>query len=211
MAEISFRDELRRKAVHLSSLWMPVVMLCFAPYRWGLAVFFGVLALASVLVEHAYARGNLRIRRAYDFFFGGMLRKEPEPSDWVVSGGPPVLAAACMVLLCFPPELAASAMALMLLGDTAAALVGRRWGRTRFANGKSLEGVVAFVLIGAIGFAVFLSFRGIPLIRLVLVSLAAAAVGALAEFFEKKIHVDDNFGIPFFSGWAAVLLLRLLG
>ena len=39
----------------------------------------------------------------------------------------------------------------------------------------------------------------------------AAAVGALAEFFEKKIRIDDNFGIPFFSGWAAVLLLHLLG
>ena len=210
MTDISFRDELRRKAVHLSSLWMPVVMLCFAPYRWGLAVFFGVLALASVLVEHAYARGNPRIRRAYDFFFGGMLRREPAPSDWVVSGGPPVLGAACMVLICFPPALAAAAMALMLLGDTAAALVGRRWGKTRFANGKSLEGVLAFVAVGACGFALFLSFSGLPVVSLVLVSCAAAFAGALAEFFEKNIHVDDNFGIPFFSGWTAFLLLHLL-
>jgi len=210
MGNIPFRDELRRKAVHLSSLWMPVVMLVFAPYRWFFAVFFGVLALASVLVEHAYARGNPRIRRAYDFFFGGMLRREPEPSDWVVSGGPPVLGAACMVLICFPAALAASAMALMLLGDTAAALVGRRWGRTRFANGKSLEGVVAFVAVGALGFALFLSFGGLPVLSLVLVSFAAAVAGALAEFFEKTIHVDDNFGIPFFSGWTAFLLLHLL-
>ena len=211
MTDISFRDELRRKAVHLSSLWMPVVMLFFAPYRWGLAVFFGLLALGSVLVEHAYARGNLRIRRAYDFFFGGMLRREPEPSDWVISGGPPVLAAACMVLICFSPDLAASSMALMLLGDTAAALVGRRWGRTRFPNGKSLEGVIAFVAVGTASFAVFLAFRGLPLGRLLPVSLAAAVAGALAEFFEKKIHVDDNFGIPLFSGWTAVLLLHHLG
>ena len=211
MGDISFRDELRRKAVHLSSLWMPVVMVVFAPYRWYLAAFFGILAAASVLVEHAYAKGNLRVRHAYDVFFGGMLRREPSPSDWVISGGPPVLAAACMVLLCFPPAPAASAMALMLLGDTAAALVGRRWGRTRFPNGKSLEGVIAFVAVGALGFAAFLSFRGMPLSRLVLVSLAAAVVGALAEFFEKKIRIDDNFGIPFFSGWAAVLLLHLLG
>ena len=123
--------------------------------------------------------------------------------------------AALFFVLCgiFPAAAAkpGDAYTVMLLGDTAAALVGRRWGRTRFPNGKSLEGVIAFVAVGTAGFAVFLAFRGLPLGRLLPVSLAAAVAGALAEFFEKKIHVDDNFGIPLFSGWTAVLLLHLFG
>ena len=117
MSEIPFRDELRRKLVHLSSFWMPVVMIFFRSYRWQLAVFFGFLALGSVLVEHAYARGNQAVQKVYNIFFNNMLRQAPKPTDWVISGGPPVLAASCAVLIFFPPVLAAGCMALMLGGD----------------------------------------------------------------------------------------------
>ncbi len=207
MSEIPFQDELRRKLVHLSSFWMPVAMIFFRAYRWQLAIFFGILAVGSVLVEHAYARGNKKVQKLYDFFFHNMLRQPPKPTDWVISGGPPVLAASCAVLILFPAPLAASCIALMLGGDTAAALIGRRFGRIRFANGKSLEGVIAFILIGATAFGIFFSFSEVALPRLGAASLIAAVIGALAEFFEKVIHIDDNFGIPIFSGLAVMLFL----
>ncbi|MCQ2353212.1 MAG: hypothetical protein MJ033_07020 [Victivallaceae bacterium] len=209
MSEIPFRDELRRKLVHLSSFWMPVAMIFFRSYRWQLAVFFGFLALGSVLVEHAYARGNQAVQKVYNIFFNNMLRQVPNPTDWVISGGPPVLAASCAVLIFFPPVLAAGCMALMLGGDTAAALIGRRFGHIRFANGKSLEGVIAFILIGALAFGIFFSFGEIAFSRLAAASLIAAVIGALAEFFEKVIRIDDNFGIPVFAGLAVQLFLMV--
>lgn len=210
MSDIPFKDELRRKLVHLSSFWMPISMVLLRSFRWYLAVFFGLLALGSVLVEHAFARGNRSVRKLYNIFFHNMLRKEPKPTDWVISGGPPVLAASCAVLVLFPPELAAACMALMLGGDTAAALIGRRFGRIRFANGKSLEGTIAFIVFGALAFGVFFSFGQANCWHVVAASCLAAVVGSLAELFEKVIHIDDNFGIPIFAGWAVQLLLLAL-
>ncbi|MCQ2379170.1 MAG: hypothetical protein MJ016_08235 [Victivallaceae bacterium] len=207
MSDISFHDELRRKLVHLSSFWMPAVILVFARFRWELVLFFGVLAAGSVLVEHAYALGKPTVRRCYDFFFRNMLRQQPKKSDWVVSGGPPVLAASCVALLLFPPVLAAASMALMLGGDTAAALIGRRFGKIRFSNGKSLEGFLAFLIAGSIAFALFYSFSGLAPMRVIGLSVAAALAGAFAEFFEKKIHIDDNFSIPVVAGLTVRLLL----
>ncbi len=206
MSELSFYDEVRRKLVHLSSFWMPVAMILLADRRYFLAAFFLVLAGGSCLVEHAYANGNAAVRRVYDFFFGGMLRKEPVPGAWVVSGGPPVLAASGVALCLFVPAVAAGAMAMMLGGDTAAALVGKRFGRIRFRNGKSLEGVLAFWIAGSAACALFLYWGGVGAGTGLFLACPAAAAGAAAEFFEKEIRMDDNFGIPLCAGIVMTLI-----
>lgn len=193
---ISYFNEVRRKLVHLSSLWMPVVMLLFAPYRWYLAVFFGLLLIGNLLVEHAYASGKMpRINALYDKFFGGMLRFEVKPGMWVISGGPYVFASACLSLLLFVPWIAACGMTSMLLGDTAAALVGRRFGKHKTVNGKSIEGVIAFIIAAAAGIFIVKHIIGIPHLPVWGILLAAAA-GSVVELFEKQLKIDDNFSIP---------------
>ena len=193
---ISYFNEVRRKLVHLSSLWMPAVMLLFAPYRWYLAVFFCLLLIGNLLVEHAYASGKMpRINALYDKFFGGMLRFEVKPGMWVISGGPYVFASACLSLLLFVPWIAACGMTSMLLGDTAAALVGRRFGKHKTVNGKSIEGVIAFIIAAAAGIFIVKHIIGIPHLPVWGILLAAAA-GSVVELFEKQLKIDDNFSIP---------------
>ncbi len=204
---ISYRDEVRRKIVHLGSLWMPLAIVLLP--RPATLIGFGAAALASLLVEHAYAKGNRHIVPLYDFFFRGMLRKKPEPGQWIVSGGPYVLMAACLSVALFPSAVAAAGMGTMLLGDTAAALVGRRWGRHKLVNGKSLEGVAAFWIAGWIGAAAFLALArvdGLGAMR----GLAAGGVvlASMAELFEKQLHIDDNFSIPVAVG--VILMLPAL-
>ena len=87
----------------------------------------------------------------------------------------------------------------MLLGDTAAALVGRRFGRHKTVNGKSWEGVIAFVIAGWLGCALFLWISGMPQI-FYLWAVAAVIPAAAAELFEKQLHFDDNFSIPLVTG-----------
>ena len=201
---ISYFNEVRRKLVHLSSLWMPTVMLVFAKYRWYLAVFFGLLLVGNLLVEHAYASGkHPAMNKLYDRFFGGMLRFEVKPGMWVISGGPYVFASACLSLVLFVPWIAASGMTAMLLGDTAAALIGRRFGRIKTVNGKSLEGVIAFIIASSIGIFIISRIVGVPGVKIWMIVFAALA-GSLVELFEKQLHVDDNFSIPVAVG--AVLL-----
>ncbi len=194
---ISYWNEVRRKLIHLSSLWMPLAM-CFLP-RIPLCIAFGVMLVLNLLLEHAYASGMPCLVRVYDFFFGGMLRKKPEKGQWIISGGPYVFASACLTLALFPGRIAACCMAVMLLGDTAAALIGRRFGHHKTVNGKSWEGVLAFLLAGYAGCALFLLIGGLTP-RFYLWGALGVLPAAMAELFEKQLHMDDNFTIPVVMG-----------
>ena len=195
--KISYRNEVRRKLIHLSSLWMPLTM-CFLP-RIPLCLAFAVMFVLNLLTEHAYASGTPWLVRLYDRFFGGMLRAKPQKGQWVISGGPYVFASATLSLLLFPGKIAACCMAVMLLGDTAAALIGRRFGRHKTVNGKSWEGVIAFLAAGYAGCVLFLFLSDMPAIF-----YFWGAVGifpaAFVELFEKQLHFDDNFSIPIAMG-----------
>ena len=196
MSQLSYIQEIKRKLVHLSSLWMAAALLLL-PWEFC-AILFGVMAVLTVLVEYAYYKKVPVIWQCYDFFFGRMLRDYGE-GKFHLSGGAPVLAAACLSALCFESPYSALAMAVMLLGDTAAALVGRRFGKHRFFNGKSLEGTLAFTFTGfavvLIGFAAFDYPREL---------LAGGALGvvaaALLELFNCELHLDDNLSIPLAVG-----------
>lgn len=103
------------------------------------------------------------------------------------------------------------ALAVLAFGDPAAAVVGRRFGRTRLANGRSLEGTLAFVVLGGLAafLALWLTHPEIGLGVVVAVALAAAIVGSLAELFSRR--VDDNLSIPLSAATAAALVLGLFG
>ncbi len=196
-AGISYMHEFRRKLIHLSSLWMVAAMLLLP--RWPLAAAFGVCFVLNVLLERAYVLKVPYLTGIYRFFFGRMLRREPRPDQWIVSGGPYVWASAAMSLVLFPSVIAAAALAVMLIADTAAALVGRRWGRHKTVNGKSIEGVAAFLVAGWAVIAVPGLFAAMPWTAC-LAGMAGVIAAAFAELFEKQIRLDDNFSIPLIVG-----------
>lgn len=172
--QITYFEELKRKLIHLSSLWM-VFAVVLIPNRWITAGLFAFLLAGTLLWEHAYACRRPVLTPLYGFFFGRMLRKEPEPGAWIVSGGSYVLMAALLVTVLYAPLAAGGALAVMLTGDAAAALIGRRFGRHRAPNNKSWEGVAAIIPACA------------------------------AELFEKQLHIDDNFSIPVIIGFGLQL------
>ena len=190
---ISYREEVKRKLIHLSSLWMPAAILLI-PGRYASCILFGILFVLTLAVERAYVLKVPVITPVYDYFFGKMLRKTPSPDAWIVSGGAPVYAAASLTCLCFTPLCAAAGMAILLTADAAAALIGRRFGKHKLVNGKSLEGTLAFVLTGTIAAAVCFLAVGTP--YLLPFALPAVILAATAELFQKQLKVDDNFSIP---------------
>ena len=199
---ITYREEVKRKLIHLSSLWMPTAMVLLP--RWPLCIALTVLLVLNLLVEHARANRVRIITPLYDFFFGRMLRQEPEPGAWIVSGGPYVFASAALTLALFAPPAAPAAMAVMLLGDTAAALIGRRFGKHKAWNGKSWEGVAAFLVAGFGGASLFLALCGAPA-ALYGWALIGVFPAAAAELFEKQLRLDDNFSIPLVMGLALTI------
>jgi dolichol kinase len=121
-------------------------------------------------------------------------------------------ATALVVLAVLAPDVAAvSALAVLGLGDPAAGLVGRRWGRHVIHGGRTVEGTIAFVLAATVAaFAVLLAFHPISgAASLFAVASAAAVAGAIAEALAQR--VDDNFLVPMGAGAAAWLTALALG
>jgi len=200
---LPYRAELVRKTLHVGALALPVGILWLGrPTAAPL-----LIALAAVAVAADVARQRWRpAHRALLGVFAPIMRPEERPPF----GGPLVLngavwmcvaAAACAAL--FPEAIAAAALALLMVGDAAAALIGRRFGRTRYPGSpKSVEGSVAFF---AAGWAAALPFAlaGEPALGpgvLAAGALAAAAVEAL------PLPVNDNVRVPLVAG-ALMLLL----
>jgi dolichol kinase len=194
---LSYGAELRRKALHLGALALPV----------GLLVLGREAALWVLVPLAAFAFGLDVARQRSPAFrgpilglFGSIMRPEEVPPP----GGPLVLngavwmllaAAACTAL--FSPALAAAALAMQMVGDGAAAVVGRRVGRVRYpGQTKTLEGTAAFFVVG-LATAWLLArlpveglAEALPLGRLAVGALAAAVVEAL------PVPPNDNLRVP---------------
>jgi len=196
---IPYRQEVLRKAVHLSSIWMPVALF-YLPKLFNV-ILFGVCAVLNVLIEIAVFKQVPYVTPLYKALFGKMAR-ESEPGKFRFSGAPPMYASACLTALLFSPRVASCAFAILILSDTAAALIGRRWGRHRFANGKSAEGSAAFLLVAWTVVVGYCLAGGLPW-GVTALWMAAAAVSCVAEFFNEQIHLDDNFTIPLCFGLIA--------
>jgi dolichol kinase len=115
-----------------------------------------------------------------------------------------------LIALTMSPMACTAALLVLGLGDPAAGLVGRRFGRIRLANGKSLEGALAFVAAGALaaGVALALYYPTLSPLSVLILALASAVAGALAELFFTR--VDDNFSIPLAAGAGCSLAAALL-
>ncbi len=206
-APIAYRQEVYRKLIHLSSFWM-VALIWFFPYpRTLLVCFFSICLILNLLLEHAYANNVPAVRKFYSAFFGRMLRAEVQPGQWVVSGSPPVFAAAALSTLLFPQTVAAVALGVMLIADTAAALIGRRFGKHKLVNGKSAEGFAAFCIAGTGLALLMLSAGGGLTFCAGVAAFFGVFCAALAELFEKQIHLDDNFTIPVITGLFLVFFI----
>ena len=194
---IPYRQEVYRKLIHLSSTWMAVAM-CLLPVTWAALIFLFLLAV-DVLLEYGDYRKWPVIHPLYQFFFGRMMRNSCGDGKFELSGGPYVLAAACLTVLCFPVPVAVCAFTVMLYGDTAAALAGRKFGKIKFANGKSLEGMLAFIAASAIVLVVCGCIFTYPS-SLYMKGCIGIVMAAAAELYERKLHIDDNFFIPLLVG-----------
>lgn len=182
---------------------MPFIMY-YLPVKINASIFFLLLS-CNVLLEYGYYRKWKFFYPVYQFFFGKMLRCSKGEGSFELSGSPYVLASAFLTTIIFPGKYAVCAFSVMLIGDTAAALIGRKFGRNIFANGKSLEGLIAFIVASAI---VLLSCSWIfeYSSAVIIGGFIGVILSGFAELFEKKIRVDDNFSIPLITGVCLLLL-----
>jgi dolichol kinase len=200
--EQSYATELLRKAIHLCSLAIPLV------YYWiskaqalsiliPLALLFG---LADIARLYHPATGRL-----YSKYLGFLLRPhERTEHGRKLNGATYVLLSAIISIIVFPKVIVITAFAVLIICDTSAALVGRRYGRHRLFN-KSLEGTGAFILSGFIVVALAPKIAWLP--AEYAIGAAAVVLGAIVE--ASPFPLDDNLSIPIFTGTLMWLLYAL--
>lgn len=165
----------------------------FATYAWTLE-----------LLRRRSPEMNARIMRLYG--------KVAHPHEWHQINSGTWYATALVVLsmtnntlLCLVP------VAILTYADPAAALVGRRFGRIRLVHGRSLEGTLAFFVVGCIAaFVAAWLGQGVPVLSAAVLAVSAAACAAIAELVSHR--VDDNLTIPLAGlagAWTAALLTGL--
>ncbi len=193
----AFKKELFRKAIHLSSLWIPAAIY-FMP-KIVLIPILLVILVGNVILEYGNFKKYSWARKSFGVLFFRTLRnKETSREHFQFTGAIYVLFSALLCLLLFGKEVAAIALTVMLISDSAAALVGRSIGKIKIYKNKTLEGTLAFFLS-----AVAINLLFWPVYPFTAVSVLACLAATLAEVYEDKIEIDDNLSVPVF--FAAVL------
>ena len=182
----------------------------------------GMIATAAAFAGFAWSAEILRrvspaVNRLLMRGFGVVAHPD---EHWTINSATWMTTALLIVSLSFALPACTVAVMVLGLGDPAAAIIGRRFGRTRLRGRRTLEGALAFVAFAASAAAAALaSFH--PELSVGAVSamaLGGALPAAIAELFAgdyvlagRRFHLDDNFAIPLTAALGASAAAALLG
>lgn len=192
--EKSLKKELYRKAIHLSSLWIPLFIYLFP--RKEAAFFLGTLLGVNLLTEYFCYKKISWARNCYEkFFIQTLRRKETCKKRFVPSGSVYVLTASLACTLLFPKTTAVTALSVMLISDACAAVCGKMFGSRKIHESKTLEGSMTFFISA---FFVIIIYN--PASALSFAGFAACSAATLCELYDDRIKVDDNLSVPLVIG-----------
>lgn len=191
----SYRIELIRKAIHFCSLSIPIGYL-YVDKSFALMIFIPLMvAFTGVDIARHYYQP---IQSWFYKSFGWLLREhEGDKKRKRLNGASYVLVSATICVLLFPKIIAVTGLAILIVSDLTAALVGKRFGKHRFF-GKTLEGSIGFFVSGLLVIAVAPKVE--QLASEYLVGALGVAVGTVVEAL--SIEIDDNLSIPLTVGLA---------
>ncbi len=194
-----------RSIFHLLSAFIALLFVQFTPWNiltwvaWGIA--------ASGWIMEISRRKSDRVNELLMTLFSQVShpheRFRVNSATWYTS-------ALALLSLTQSPLACALAVTALGVGDPAAALIGRKYGKTRIVHGRSLEGTLTFFATSVIAsMAVMAIWHGTLLwMDALIIAAAASLAGALAELFSGRI--DDNFSIPMVTGLVTLGMLALV-
>ncbi|AFK22725.1 diacylglycerol/polyprenol kinase family protein [Pyrococcus sp. ST04] len=186
---MSLKLEIKRKALHMTGLSVPLVYLLFG--KEIALIFVTTFLVIFILLEPFRIVEDLRnkVKKKLGLPNGVVERLEKEIDSITrehekrnIGAHIYFTIAALLIVFFFPKEVAIGSIAVATLGDAMAAIIGKPFGRHRFKNGKSIEGSLAYFLTGL---AILTPLIGIKM------AVLGSLVGTLAELYE--LPPDDNF------------------
>jgi dolichol kinase len=201
---IKYRDEVVRKLIHLCSLSIPIIYY-FIPQITAVLILAGFTFVAILVDTSRYMSPQLGMY--FNRMFGFLLRKhELDKKKKNLNGATYVFIAALLSVIIFPKVIFITAFTILIISDSTAALIGRKWGKHKLFA-KSLEGTLAFFVSASIVVLFTPKLNGS--ITEYMIGILAAAVGAIVENISHG-YADDNLSIPISVGFTMWLLYLLL-
>ncbi len=202
---IDYRSEILRKLIHLTSLLIPIIY-WFIPKDIALYILVPLMIFAVFMdISRFYIPF---IRRFVNYVFGFMLREhEKDLTQRNLNGASYVLLSAVLCVAIFPKIIFVTAFSILIVSDTMAALIGRRFGKTKFLM-KSLEGSLAFFVSAML--VVLLSPKVRYSVDEYVIGFVAGFLAMIAENISYGL-ADDNFLIPLTAGFTIWGLYLLVG
>ena len=201
---IQYRDELFRKLIHLTSLSIPIVYYFISTETAALIL--GILAVVALTLDLGRYL-HPETGKIFYKIFGFLLRKhELDHKKKNLNGATYVLISALISVLIFPKVIFISAFSILIISDSSAALIGRKFGKRKFLS-KSLEGTLAFFVSACI--VILFTPKVSGFFEEYLIGFIASFVGAIIENISFKL-VDDNLSIPLsvgFTMWGLYLAI----
>jgi dolichol kinase len=210
-----------RKLFHLIGFFVPGILyfdlfsdtssLKYSSRFFVLTLVFVVLLVMSIL---EYIRLNYPKFNEFYLKNFGKIMKEAEKTR--MNGVIPYMLSNAFIVSFFPSQVIFLSMAYLLIGDPVAAYFGSKYGKYRFSNGKSLVGVIAFIIAstfsGLLLMYLFQSTYKDSLLSLysqnnlnysgICIVFIGAVVAGIAEFLSGhawKGFLEDNLLIPVVS------------
>ena len=160
-----------------------------------LLILVGVVCIALVVELGKWILPSFR--KLFFRIFNPLLR--PHEKRGAMTGATFYIISTLLCIFIFDKHIAIVCIFFIVLGDAAAALIGRKWGKIRLLGNKSLEGSIACFGICAIITLFWIN----PI-----VGITGAFVATLIELL--PIPIDDNLTVPIISGAVMQLMVNYL-
>jgi len=201
---IHYRDELVRKLIHLFSLSIPIIYY-FIPSSSSIAILIGFTIFALIVDGGRFISKSFG--KVFYQAFGFLLRKhELDKEKKNLTGATYVLLSALICALIFPKVIFVTAFTILIISDTMAALIGRKFGKRKFLR-KSFEGTLSFFISASI--VVFFTPKVGDFPMEYVIGFIAAFVGAIIENISYG-YADDNLSIPISVGLTMWVLYAVI-
>ena len=186
-------QEYIRKGIHLLNLVIPLSYFYVFTEKWEFLIILSLITLCFIVIDISRHFVPL-IKSIFSFFFNKMLREHELKGK--LTGATWVMIASCVSITLFSKPVAILSLVYMSLGDTAAGLIGQKYGKHRIGN-KTWEGFVAGLIVCII---IAINYDMLPKH----IALSGALVAMIMEIM--PIPLDDNFKIPLGSGGIMMML-----
>ena len=186
-------SEYKRKLIHLFNLAIPFGYLYVFPEKWVFVKLLSILMVLFIIFDILRHKVTW-VKSLFSLFIDSMLRSHEQEGK--LTGATWVMIGAVISIILFSKPVAIIALIFMSLGDTAAGLIGQRYGKHKIWN-KSWEGFFGGLFVCII---IGMNYSLLP----ITISLSGAVAAMVMEIV--PIPLDDNFKIPLGAGAIMMML-----